>query len=427
MRAVMDGWRSAMATDWRMEFLTAHRGPDVGDRVVFRFAGESLRLRRGIYTPSEFPNVLMYVVMGLIGLRRLVRQRPAFTVILPQDGVYSAAFAGIIAKLAGIRLVAVDHGNVRDTFDPTYYVEKRELITQRRGLGRALAEARLAAYMRVLRRLARFGTRRTDHFLVASDDIAHTYQQRLGVPTHRITRFPFMIDGARYAPADDETRMRLRADLNLPADAIIVVIISRLHPVKGIDTGITAAERAYDALPEHLRKRMFLLIAGDGSLREQVAEQVRASRLADQSHLWGEASADDVAMLLKVSDIFLYPARRGINSMAILEAMGAGCATVATITSPHIAEYLAEDRGIAVAVEDVDALAAGLAALIADDAHRQAVGLRARDYVMQYHTATAVRRYLLRATYWVPSLPESAAATAPRVARVTSSGGDSAQ
>lgn len=405
MRAVLDGWRSAMASDWNMEFLTAYRGPDVGDRVIFRFAGESQRLRQGIYTPSEFPNVLMYVAMGLMGLRRLVRQRPAYyKVILPQDGIYSAAFAGIIAKLAGIRLVAVDHGNVRDAFDPTYYAEKRELLAQRRRPGRMLSYMRLVAYMRVLRLLARFGTRCADHFLVASDDIARAYQQQLGVPSHRITRFPFMIDGARYAPVDDETRRRLRADFNLPTDAIIVVIISRLHPVKGIDTGIMAVERAYDALPEHLRSRLFLLIAGDGVLREQVAEQVRASRLAGQSHLWGEASADDVAMLLRVSDIFLYPARRGINSMAILEAMGAGCATVATITSPHIAEYLAEDRGIAVAVEDVDALAAGLTALIADDARRHAVGQQARDYVMQHHTATAVRRYLLRATYWVPSI-----------------------
>lgn len=109
-------------------------------------------------------------------------------------------------------------------------------------------------------------------------------------------------------------------------------------------------------------------------------------------------------MLLRISDVFLFSARRSINSMAVLEAMAAGCATVATVTSPHIAEYLADLRGMTTLIGDVDALADALRTLIRDDTLRQEMGARARDYVIAHHTGEAVRRHLLRATYWQPEL-----------------------
>lgn len=401
MRAVMGGWRVAMADDWRMEFLTAHRGPDSGDSVILRFT-QAKWLRRGAFTPSLFPNVLLYVLLGFLSLRRVVRQRLPYAVILPQDGVFTAAFASVVGKLAGIRVVAVDHGNIADAFDPKFFDERRMLISKKRLLPRVMGYARLACYRPTLQFLARFATRRADHLLVASDDMREVYTQKLGVPAHRITRFPFMIDDTRYAPTDPAERMRLRSELGLPTDAIIITMMSRLHPMKGVDTGIRAVALAHEMLASEARKQLYLLIAGDGGLREQVAEQLAASAIAQQSRLWGEATADEVAKLLSVSDIFLFPARRSINSMAVLEAMSAGCATVATFTSPHIAEYLADERGIGVAVEDVDALASGLAKLVADGPRRAEMGRRAHEYVVEHHSASAVRPCLLRVTRWEP-------------------------
>ena len=404
MRAVMAGWRQAMACDWTMEFLTAHIGPDAEGQVIYSFDPRVPVLRARAISPSLFPNVIGYVLAGLVGLHRLLRRAPDYKALLPQDGVYTAAFAAICAKLTGQRLVIVDHGNVRDLYDPDYAAEHRQRLARFFWPKRQIAKLRLALYFPTVRALARFASRYGDHILAASDDIVESYRRHLGVPAHRITRFPFMLDTTRYTPFDEETRARQRVTLGLPEDAIVIAMVNRLHPMKGVDVGVSALRAAIAALPSDIRARVRILIVGDGELREQVTAAIHEAGLEDICRMWGEARADEVALLLRISDIFLFSARRSINSMAVLEAMAAGCATVATVTSPHIAEYLADLRGMTTSIGDVDALADALGTLTRDDTLRQEMGARARDYVVAHHTGEAVRRHLLRATYWQPEL-----------------------
>lgn len=404
MRAVMAGWRQAMECDWKMEFLTAHVGPDGEGQTIYSFALRGPLRKVGEISPFRFPNVIGYVLAGFTGLLELLRHEPDYMLLLPQDGVYTAAFTALCAKLTGRRMVIVDHGNIPDLYDPNYAAERLQALANLPWRKRQVAQLRLALYLPTLRTLARFATRHSDHILAASDDVVVPYQRYLGVPAHRITRFPFMLDAKRYALPDTKMRANQRATIGLSEDAIVIIMVNRLHPMKGVDVGVAAMREAVAVLPPHLRARVRILIVGVGVLREQVAADIRDSGLADMCRMWGEASADEVAMLLGISDIFLFTARRSINSMAVLEAMAAGCATVATVTSPHIAEYLADHRGIAVPVGDVDALANALGMLLRNGMQRQEMGKRAQDYVATQHTGEVVRRHLLRATYWQPDL-----------------------
>jgi glycosyltransferase involved in cell wall biosynthesis len=405
MRGVMQGWLQAMASEWRMEFLTRRIGPNPAGLPIESFELPALPLGREMTAPSQFPNVWFYELAGSVKLFALLRRRRDYALALPQDGIVTAAFTGVLAKLAGLRVVCVDHGNLKDLFDAAAHEERRRMLLKQAPLKRLLSRLRLALYWPSLRVLARVGTRTSDFFLPASDDMSDLYRGRFGIPRHRITRFPFMIDVARYTPPAASEREALRQRYGLPVDAIVVTLVNRLHPMKGVDLAVRALCEAQTLVGADVRERLRILIVGDGELRAQVEADLRDNALEARTRLLGEAAPEEVARLLGMSDVFLFPARRSINSMAVLEAMAAGCAVVASTTTRHIAEYLAEGRGCAVPVEDVGALADALAATLRDGAWRREMGERARRYVETQHTAEAVRRCLLRASYWTPTLP----------------------
>jgi glycosyltransferase involved in cell wall biosynthesis len=405
MRAVLAGWRQAMANDWQMEFLTRRIGLQTQGERIYSFELKFRPLGKETSTPSQFPNVIFYVVAGWRGVRRLLRRTTDYALLLPQDGIMTALFTVAGARFAGKRIVTVDHGNIFALFDPGWRQEQIEALRSLPRGRRWLKRARLGLYWPTLKVLARLATRGSDFFLVASDDIADAYQRHLGVPAHRIARFPFLVDTHRFAPVEATARLAARARLGIQADAILITMINRLSPEKDMPTALRALRQTVDSLPPDLRSRVRILLAGDGPQRAWVERELQQCGFEDICRLWGEASSDDVAQLLAISDIFLFTAKRSINSMAVLEAMAAGCAVVGTTCTRHIAEYLDADRGISVPVGDHVAIANALERLIVDEELRRRSGGQARAYVTRCHTDEALRRCLLRATLFTPVLP----------------------
>jgi glycosyltransferase involved in cell wall biosynthesis len=213
-----------------------------------------------------------------------------------------------------------------------------------------------------------------------------------------------MVDTERLAPAVPDERGRRRAGLDLPADALVVAMVNRLAPEKGLDVAIQGFAGALATLPPAVRAQMRLIIAGDGPLRAQVEADLRRHDLESCCRLWGEATPDEVAMLLGISDIFLYTGTRGINSMAVLEAMAAGCAVVASLAPPSLGRLLAEGRGIAIPPDDADAVGGALVRAATDTEQRRGMGDAARAYVTVHHSAAALRRCLLRVSHFAPEL-----------------------
>src|SRR5690242_12541044 len=408
MRAVLSGWREALQGEWTMEFLTRHIGSLT--REDDKIASFETRLRvfgKETTSPAQFPNVWLYWLAGYRRLNAMLRRDRGYDLVLPQDGVFTSAFAAIVGRRRGRRVVTVDHGNVTDIYNYTFYADKIALLRHQRPLKRLISRLRLILYWPSQRLMLRIATRNSNFFLTASDDITDIYRQRLGVPAHRVACFPFMIDASRYVPLAGDMRDDARRTRGVPADAIVITLANRLHPTKGMDVAIPALGAMMSALPPDVRGRVRILIAGDGPLRRQVEADVTAHGLDGVCHLLGEASADEIVTLLGMSDIFLFAARRSINSMAVLEAMAAGCAVVGSVSTRHIGDYLENGRGIAVPVGDSAAMAAALTDLVRDTSRRRETGAHARHYVAEHHTAAVVRRVLLRAAYWAPNLPST--------------------
>jgi glycosyltransferase involved in cell wall biosynthesis len=197
----------------------------------------------------------------------------------------------------------------------------------------------------------------------------------------------------------------VRSEQGFSEDAIIIALINRLATEKGLHFALEGIALALSALSVDIQRRVKVLIVGDGPLRSQVEADILHYSLDSVCVLWGEAKPSDVVTLLGISDIFLYSGTRGTNySMAVLEAMAAGCAVIASVAPPSNARLLADGRGIAITPGNAGEIGAALARLCGDSALCRQMGRMAREYVAKYHNALMLKRGLLRASFFAPPI-----------------------
>jgi glycosyltransferase involved in cell wall biosynthesis len=397
-RAVLAGVAQVTRDIWQLEYLTRHVEPHPEEFVIHRFGSVKMH-------PWQFPNLWLYFLVGCRKLISLMRHGADYHVILPQDGVFTAAFAALAAKLAGVRVVCMDHGNLTLLKSRTYRAERIQAlaISDWSWLHRLFSRLRYMCYWPSLYLLACISTRFVDHFLipgVEGDGVEEACKQ-LGVHSSRITRFASMIDIHRYPILDTTSKANAREEHGIEADAVVIAMVCRLAPEKGVDIALEGIDQALTSLSPELRAHVRVIIAGDGSLRKHIEEGIHRRGLSQTFLLWGETSAEDVISLLSLSDIFLYTSTRGAClSMAILEAMASGCAVIASPLPLANVHMLAEGRGIIVSAGDAGQTGRALAKLLNDPELCRKMGSLARDYVAVQHNATMLKRALMRVTNW---------------------------
>jgi len=77
------------------------------------------------------------------------------------------------------------------------------------------------------------------------------------------------------------------------------------------------------------------VIAGRGPLEEELQREARQIGVDDRLHLLGEVTPEVVAQWMRRSDVFVFPSRFEAMPMALLEAMQAGMAIVASNIPAH--------------------------------------------------------------------------------------------
>jgi glycosyltransferase involved in cell wall biosynthesis len=166
-------------------------------------------------------------------------------------------------------------------------------------------------------------------------------------------------------------RARVRAEIGVGDDDILLLAVGSLVPRKGHAVLLDALA----AMPASVN-RWRLVIAGQGVERPRLEEQVRALGLTDRVHLVGQRL--DIADWYVGSDVFVMPSLWEGLPLALLEAMFAGSAIVASRTS-GIPEAI-DDRveGLLLPPGDAGALSKALAAVLCDGDLRAQLGAAAR-------------------------------------------------
>jgi phosphatidyl-myo-inositol dimannoside synthase len=195
-----------------------------------------------------------------------------------------------------------------------------------------------------------------------------------------VTVVPPGVDVDRFVPLDAEGRAKARALFDVPADARVVVSISRLVPRKGMDVLIEAA-----ALLAAERPDLVVVIGGSGRDRARLDRLV--ARTGAPVRLAGRVPDPDLPALYGCADVSVMLCR---NRWAGLEQEGFGIVFVeaAACAVPQVA---GDSGGAAEAVDDgrtgvvvrrpgdPHAVADALAGLLDDPDRRAAMGRAARD------------------------------------------------
>jgi glycosyltransferase involved in cell wall biosynthesis len=167
----------------------------------------------------------------------------------------------------------------------------------------------------------------------------------------------------------------------VPEDGLLLLILSRLHRKKGIDTAI----RALASLPQ-----AHLCIAGDGPERTEYERLARALGVSDRTGFLGWRT--DREALLDACDICLLPSRYEPFGTVIAEAWSRRRPLVAAAADGARQYVRDNENGALFAIDDAAALAErisriaadpNLAARIVENGYRDYERLFSRDVVIE--------------------------------------------
>lgn len=187
------------------------------------------------------------------------------------------------------------------------------------------------------------------------------------------------------SPPPGATRTDARATLGLPPDVPVIGCVGNFTAKKDHAGLLHAIHRVRVDHPS-----VRLVLVGLGPLEEELRRLVHQLGLTD--HVVFAGSRGDVPEVLPGFDVFALGSQFEGLPIALLEAMGAGVASVAT-TVGGIPEVVTDDvDGLLVPPGDPGALAAAISRLLGDPATRDRIGRAGATRAAGFELSHAVER-----------------------------------
>ena len=184
-----------------------------------------------------------------------------------------------------------------------------------------------------------------------------------------------------------EERARLAKEFSLPGDSVWLATLGRLAEQKAYDVLLEALVRLPPGSPEWR-----LVLLGDGPLRGRLEAQTAALGLMGKVVFAG--FRDDAAALLPAFDGVVFSSHFEGLPIALLEAMAAGKAIVATAVGGIPAALEDRNEGLLLPPRDPGRLAEELDRLLAERDLRERLGAAARRrFEKEFHSSAMARGY----------------------------------
>ena len=230
------------------------------------------------------------------------------------------------------------------------------------------------------RRVAlRWAMRQSGSSVAVSKATRKEFAKDLGIPDNAFT---VVHNGV---PSKAGNADRVRREFGCQESDTVILAVGNLDRNKNHRMLLEALVRLRD---DGLSVPWKLVIAAGrgGGEQDYLQEYVRRERLEDRVHI--ATGRNDIADLQALADIFVMPSLWEGLPMALLEAMVAGNAVIASATA-GIPEAIVDGReGLLVPPGDLDALTAGLRTLLTDTRRRRELGAAAlaranREFTVQ--------------------------------------------
>lgn len=197
-----------------------------------------------------------------------------------------------------------------------------------------------------------------------------------GTANERFRLLPPGIAPEFVLKAPDEraaVRQRMRAALNIPADAVLLVQVCSAFRTKGVDRVIAALTK----LPEERLRHLVYVVAGSGSPGKYRRQAARLG-LADKVIFAG--ARRDVPELLTAADLMVHPARDEATGTALAEAAACGLPTVCSGNCGYAALTAAAGGIVLTEPFTIKELTAVLTGILSSPEHLTELKRQALDY-----------------------------------------------
>ena len=183
------------------------------------------------------------------------------------------------------------------------------------------------------------------------------------------------------------SKLAARQAFDLPADAVLLGSVARLHPIKRLD----AAIRLLADQPH-----WHLALAGQGP--EQASLQALAKQLgvSDRVYFIGEIAPERIGGFLAGLDVFVFPTKAETFGLAAVEAANAGIVTVVNDLPVlrEVLSYQGKPAALFVDASDQAKLSAAVQLALADPTLRETLRRNAQGLKARYSVDTMVEEYV---------------------------------
>ena len=183
------------------------------------------------------------------------------------------------------------------------------------------------------------------------------------------------IDADKFRPRDEKSRMEFKKRLGLSAGPVIG-IVARLSDVKGHVYLIEAMREVLDA-----NKEAQLVIVGEGRMKEKLVKLAGELKIVNSTFFMPEV--EDTRDVLSAMDLFVMPSLKEGLGLALMEAMAAGLAVVASDIGGIKTLIKDGESGLLVEPADVRGLSAAITELLRNPAKAESLGRKARVFISE--------------------------------------------
>ncbi|MDD5491841.1 MAG: glycosyltransferase family 4 protein [bacterium] len=221
-------------------------------------------------------------------------------------------------------------------------------------------------------------------YIVPTQEIGDEIRQQ-GFSPDRIRLITNGVDLEKYAPVPVAEKIRLRQELKLPSQAL-VLSAGRLEKGKGVDVLLTCWPSVCQHFPE-----AHLLVLGEGTLRHELETMAVGLPCRDQVHFL--RVVNEISGYLQSADLFVLPSLAEGLSNVLLEAMACGLPVVAA-DLPGNKELITNNvHGILTRAGVSASLSAGILSLLGDQSRQEALGRKARERAAAYSIELIAKEY----------------------------------
>jgi glycosyltransferase involved in cell wall biosynthesis len=216
----------------------------------------------------------------------------------------------------------------------------------------------------------------TDHFFCSADAMTKIY---LAVGIGKPEMFTRIFSGFDLEPFLNATNdLALRKKLGFEENHFVIGKIGRLFKLKGHADLLAAFAKLLPQVP-HAR----LLFVGDGALRGEIENQIRALELDGKVIFTGLVPPREVARYVGIMDCLAHLSYREALSRALPQALAAGKPVLAYDFDGADEICLENETGFLIRTGDIETAAQKLLQLANDPALRKKFGERGRQFVKE--------------------------------------------